>query len=241
MKVTGDNELLVRGYPIDTLQTTGTADPSSPNPAEKLSLNSHSSAADDCLPAEALLGCINEASTFLIHTPRYPTGEEKATVFWRTLTCNRDPGPGHEAPDSYRFGFAALMLILHLAALPSHIVATPTLPLLHENVLGIGKIDHPFRNTSKDIDRYVNTFLSLMSSQCRGRRRYRTQKGYIGQIPLRARAGDVMFVVSGGRVPFLLRPRGKEYELVGQCYLDGFMRGEVLDTVGSEVSDITLV
>ena len=40
--------------------------------------------------------------------------------------------------------------------------------------------------------------------------------------------GDSVFVLSGGKVPFILRGRDTgEYRLVGEAYVDGIMHGEV--------------
>lgn len=62
-----------------------------------------------------------------------------------------------------------------------------------------------------------------------------TYTGYMGLVPLETREGDVVMVVCGARVPFVLRPVVKgeedvhgtdEYQVVGECYLHGVMAGE---------------
>jgi hypothetical protein len=45
--------------------------------------------------------------------------------------------------------------------------------------------------------------------------------------------GDVICVLYGGTVPFMLRPKEKEmggYYVVGEAYVDGIMDGEYMDT-----------
>jgi hypothetical protein len=47
-------------------------------------------------------------------------------------------------------------------------------------------------------------------------------------------SGDVVVVLFGGKVPFVLRRvyearDGEQWRLVGECYVDGVMFGEVLD------------
>ena len=58
-----------------------------------------------------------------------------------------------------------------------------------------------------------------------------TEKGFIGMGPQTARVGDDVFVLKGGRVPFVLRGDGGDegkFWLVGDCYVHGVMEGEVV-------------
>jgi hypothetical protein len=43
------------------------------------------------------------------------------------------------------------------------------------------------------------------------------------------RAGDLVVVFFGGRVPFILRQNEKCYALLGECYMHGIMDGEAID------------
>ena len=64
-----------------------------------------------------------------------------------------------------------------------------------------------------------------------------TEKGYLGVGPADAQQGDNVCVFGGGRVPFLVRcvqgnqqeSREEErcYQLVGDVYVHGIMRGEM--------------
>ncbi|KAH9209089.1 hypothetical protein DL95DRAFT_245811, partial [Leptodontidium sp. 2 PMI_412] len=58
-----------------------------------------------------------------------------------------------------------------------------------------------------------------------------TEKKYIGMAPKDALLGDVVCIVYGSNVPFVLRPSGiggntNRYRLVGECYIHGIMDGE---------------
>ncbi|KXX82847.1 Heterokaryon incompatibility protein 6, OR allele [Madurella mycetomatis] len=57
-----------------------------------------------------------------------------------------------------------------------------------------------------------------------------TACGRMGLFPNEARMGDLIAVVAGSRVPFVIRPQpdGKAYTLVGPCYVHGTMNGELL-------------
>ncbi|PQE33433.1 heterokaryon incompatibility protein [Rutstroemia sp. NJR-2017a WRK4] len=64
--------------------------------------------------------------------------------------------------------------------------------------------------------------------------------GMVGLCPWAARTGDVIVILYGGNVPFLLRPVSSEvegghnskevkrFELVGECFVSGVMHGEYL-------------
>jgi hypothetical protein len=69
-----------------------------------------------------------------------------------------------------------------------------------------------------------------MSLACEGRSFLITQKGYYGLGPWIAEPGDKCFILLGGRVPFILREtnRFSYYKLVGEAYIHGAMRGELV-------------
>lgn len=62
--------------------------------------------------------------------------------------------------------------------------------------------------------------------------RFGTSKGGIFcMLPPAAEEGDLIAVLFGAKIPYLLRPielGGDEYKLVGEAYMHGFMDGEVL-------------
>ena len=56
------------------------------------------------------------------------------------------------------------------------------------------------------------------------------------------RVGDIVCVLFGSDVPFVLRPVGYkgDHKLIGQCYVEGIMHGEALD-MGLEEREFRLV
>ncbi|EKG21901.1 Heterokaryon incompatibility [Macrophomina phaseolina MS6] len=76
-----------------------------------------------------------------------------------------------------------------------------------------------------DADRFV----TALSYACRWRRFFVTRRGFMGIGPPCMREGDVVSILSGGIVPFLLRPRGEYYKLVGEAYIYGIMNGEACE------------
>lgn len=71
-----------------------------------------------------------------------------------------------------------------------------------------------------------------------------------GLCPWTAREKDLIAVLDGGCVPFLLRPvlqadgdavDGRKYELVGECFFEGIMHGELEKDDTSETEVFTLI
>ena len=78
-----------------------------------------------------------------------------------------------------------------------------------------------------DRKRAAGRYHSAFRHACINRRVFRTVFGYAGIGPKVARENDIVVVLYGGQHPFVLRPRGDEYRLLGPCYVYGIMDGEV--------------
>ena len=64
-----------------------------------------------------------------------------------------------------------------------------------------------------------------------GMRPFVTVKGYLGLAATAARAGDVVVVFKGARIPYVVRPAEGErrFQFIGEAYCDGMMDGEALE------------
>jgi len=56
-----------------------------------------------------------------------------------------------------------------------------------------------------------------------------TERGRAAIVPPKTQKGDVIALLAGARMPFLLRPCGKAFELIGCCYVHGLMEGGDFD------------
>lgn len=66
-------------------------------------------------------------------------------------------------------------------------------------------------------------------------------QGNIGRGPISASKGDEIWVLAGGKVPYILRPMGNNnYEFIGEAYLDGIMYGEAVKSGSRRFRRITL-
>jgi hypothetical protein len=54
-----------------------------------------------------------------------------------------------------------------------------------------------------------------------------TEYGLTGLASKLAKPGDYIALFQGGSVPLVIRPRGDDWELIGDCYVHGIMTGKV--------------
>ena len=69
---------------------------------------------------------------------------------------------------------------------------------------------------------------------------FTTSTGYIRLAPHDAREGNLIYVIVGADVPFLLRPYEDGFELVGDVYAQGIIDGEVLEMKYISVRDLMI-
>lgn len=68
-----------------------------------------------------------------------------------------------------------------------------------------------------------------------------TSTGFFGVVPILAQPGDLICVLHGGCVPYVLRKdEDAKYTLIGDSYVHGVMKGEILDTT-PVVENFTIV
>jgi hypothetical protein len=81
-----------------------------------------------------------------------------------------------------------------------------------------------------------------------------TSNGSLAMVPFDSRIGDEIYVLAGGNMPFVLRPSGATfsppgssgarhscYTLIGECYLDQYMDGQMANKLRDEAVDIFIV
>jgi hypothetical protein len=86
-----------------------------------------------------------------------------------------------------------------------------------------------------------DNFASTAMTYCKTKRRGKTAKGYVAQLPLLAKDDDVVFIPSGSAIPILLRKMGDGYSVVGECYVHGIMDGEAFQMTDMELQSITII
>lgn len=69
----------------------------------------------------------------------------------------------------------------------------------------------------------------IRMQEMQGKRPFLSRIGYVGLGPIYMRPGDMIVVLTGASLPFIVRPVGeRKYRLLGECYCDGIMDGEIV-------------
>lgn len=111
-----------------------------------------------------------------------------------------------------------------------------------EGELHFSRQEDDINTGSQERDQWAfRKLLGLVGIPCRGRRLFVTADGHLGLGPGRMKEGDVVSVLFGAHWPFVLRPHGDAFLLVGYCYVDGMMYGEMVERDDVPANDICLV
>jgi Heterokaryon incompatibility protein (HET) len=167
---------------------------------------------------------IQESEGFVHRLSTYPTGEELEEVRIRLLVGNRGWDP--------RLG------CLHLEddyVTQYHLFRrTFDCPRKTEQQLRDG---FDAAADKGNTNCYINALLNISNL-----RLCRTKNGYLGLVPLATQVADVVCIVKGSCVPFVLRASQDvkgAFQPVGKCYIHGIMEGEAMqmkDLVQREIS-----
>lgn len=84
--------------------------------------------------------------------------------------------------------------------------------------------DLPFGEPDFVIDLAVQ-----MAEGINNKRLCKTSTGLLGSIPEHARLQDRVAILSNSDMPVLLRPKGQHFQLIGFCFIEGLMTGEVAE------------
>jgi hypothetical protein len=88
-------------------------------------------------------------------------------------------------------------------------------------------------DASDDVTRHSEndqmTYIACLRGTLTGWKFVVTKRGYVGIVPDLAQVGDIVAIMKGGCVPFLLKrgeTRPGAVRLVGECYIHGIMDGQ---------------
>jgi hypothetical protein len=79
-------------------------------------------------------------------------------------------------------------------------------------------------------------FHEAFAHACVDRRFFVTKTGYMGIGPDAMHEGDMIAILFGGKVPYLVRAVNSGYRFVGECYVPGLMDGEAVQAWKDEGS-----
>ena len=106
---------------------------------------------------------------------------------------------------------------------------------VNDNAHPTADVMAPDHMAADSFQRKSASYIAALQDTLHGWRFIVTKKGYVGVVPNMARIGDVIAILKGGRVPFILQEsvvRPGAFRLVGECYVHGLMNGEGLSLQG---------
>ncbi|OCK78373.1 HET-domain-containing protein [Lepidopterella palustris CBS 459.81] len=143
---------------------------------------------------------------------------------WRTLITDKDLRSKHiKVPADRRLGVAYELFIGRYSSLSLDETQELKEALVKHGDEGLTPFLHPY-----DIN-YTRTFGARTEG---GRERcfFITRSGRLAVGPYDSKEGDLVSVLYGARVPFVLRKADEEtHHLVGECYVHGIMQGEAME------------
>ena len=150
--------------------------------------------------------------------PNYITGGTMDDALWRTLICNTT-FTGERIRDAYHENYLSWR-------------AVKAMLLSAENHFDAVMSEHYSR---------AKIFDQVHSNAITGKRFFTTQRGFIGLAPSRTVRGDLVCVLKGATVPFILREADKGYILVGESYCHGIMYGEAMQMRELEMQEFSII
>ncbi len=108
-----------------------------------------------------------------------------------------------------------------------------TLAQIPEPFFGIRHGYLPRKLPKGYVRKFVPRFQNLIAAGSAGTQLFSTKAGYLGSGPLGMQEGDVISVLFGSNVPFVMRGVGHYYILVGECFVLGLMDGEIAEIISA--------
>jgi len=209
--------LFIKGFILDTIATQTTAVTHSSEEDQKKTIRERS-----ILRSQWYLDAANLATA----SPElYPyTKQTREEAFWRTIIADRVedqiPAPQY-LEHTHR---------LYREICKARLAAPSEKPeSFHEHVVSTPEVEALWPKTLKERG-YLHEFMTSIASAGDGRRFGVSQHGYMCLTPPESAVGDIIAIFHGAPTPFLLRRDVKRsgsdreiYELVGECYVHGFM------------------
>jgi hypothetical protein len=174
---------------------------------------------------------LRASSSWLEQCRQLAFGEYQDTLtkihknFWKTMMCGLT-GEAFPVPESYSTYFDNYMKFIAQAPQKFHQYMSES-EALPQGVTGMHEVAPNFEKHA-----LVEASLDRWSSK---RRFCVTYNERLAFVPPAAKKGDIITILFGGEVPYVLRPLNNGwYNVVGECYVNGMMYGEGLSDDASE-------
>ncbi|KAK4902204.1 hypothetical protein LTR27_001107 [Elasticomyces elasticus] len=149
----------------------------------------------------------------------YPTGEPLLTAYRKALTAGSLVLEDEDAEKVFAEWRRLLM--------PAQMMARVRKTLGNFRSSGVSTLAGLIIG-NQTVTRETRVFFAMTEASY-GRRLSWTSKGYLALLPDAAIAGDLIVILRGGRLPFVVRPVEHGHRLIGPAYVHGIMKGEAYD------------
>lgn len=140
------------------------------------------------------------------------SGTEVLDALSLVLVCDMDGHTLDAAEENIR---------KHKTSFVSYCLAETTLDPAIKS--GIVRINEPLPVEGDGVQ-----YRMMVRIYCPGRKVFKTASGRFGLGPSAMRPGDICCILFGACVPFVIRRCDQAFKLVGECYIHGVMRGEIV-------------
>lgn len=161
--------------------------------------------------------------TNVCELPIRPTTKEDLQDIAITLTSGKtwQGLPVHD-PDGQLAGFAKYLVEgLFRWTLNDNVFGGVSEPHKNKPLISVDDVIELASNED-DMIRFRNAAVAV----CREQTLFKTASGLRGLGPAAMRPGDSVCVFYGAIMPFVIRPEGAAYRMIGECYVHGLMRGQ---------------
>ena len=182
-----------------------------------------------------LKGCFE----LCVSLQEYP--HTSVTVFdalWRSMVAGVGETGRTAAPEAFAEIFSVLLDAV-TGKTPS--LAGQSYTARQKRPEGKGKLtpSHLGSRTAGATFRNVRT---AMQNAMRNRRIGTTEKGFIGLFPGHCEKGDAVHIIGGCPVPYVMRAISEDaWEMIGECYVPGWMEGEALTEPDFHWKDVNIL
>ncbi|PVH74686.1 hypothetical protein DL98DRAFT_519127 [Cadophora sp. DSE1049] len=213
-------------------------------------------------PPESATGKFPSLSfwTFFLSLPPFINGRPRFDVVWKTLTVGANPDDSKIWVEGH-FKTWMMFQIIELAK-PTHGPASSSVLRDVMNQLGSSSStaeQNLYHLAAAQLDRDDDycvvkddwiwgamEFREAAATIVKERRLFTTERGLLAKTTRTLRKGDEVWMLCDAHVPFVLRPTARtgEYEVIGDCYVNGFMNGEMLEdrwNVRENIGSLTIV
>ena len=168
----------------------------------------------------------------------YPTDETVWDAFWQTIVAGKDGAANAKAPQDYS---EVLSLIVdEINGKELHMQGQPYSPRRQKGFYTVKTL------TTRKPGKTFNDLVRACKAAMGWRRFAITRKGHFCLVPRGTKVNDMIAVFERGHVPFVVRSKFKdqdheEFELIGETYVHGIMKGEALQMKEGPMGSIKLV